>query len=426
MLTWPSYGSGKRFSKVTVGDSVDWLGHIPTLVEPLIEKSKLTIYGYFAVGTGLVLLVPAARLVIRLFHKATVFLSTRRRALNAVERRGRGRDRYEGDGAWTALPIEQPDNYEANVLAAKILAVSNYKGGVGKTTLSANVAACLAKKHNLRVLFIDLDFQGSGSSMAFGTRTWQPAEQQSSLAARAISGDIAPSMLDQVAKNVWEAGDAGRGRLDMITSHYDLANADTRVLIEWLLRPKERRAKSLREWIGHLYLGKVYRPYDARYILAELLHTRHCRNAYDIVLIDCPPRLTSGSIQALCASSHVLLPTLADWTSAENVVRYAQQLLNLKSGNVCPHINVMGIIPTRYRETNNEAAGLDRLNDLNNRDNLNVPVVPEDCFIPMTTLLLEAQRNGIAYFTMGEAQNIASLKASIEHCAQFVKNRMGL
>lgn len=404
---------------------MDWLNSIPALIEPLIEKSKLTLYGYIAVGTALVLVVPLLRLVMRLVRQASVFLGTRKRALDAVARKGRGRDCYEGEGAWAAMPIEQPDNYETNVLAAKILAVSNYKGGVGKTTLSANVAACLAKKHNLKVLFIDLDFQGSGSAMAFGTRKWQPDEKQASLAARAISGDIPASMLDQVAKTVWEAGDAGSGRLDMITSHYDLANADTRILIEWLLKPRERRAKSWTEWIGYLYLGKVYRPYDARYVLAELLHTSHCRSTYDLVLLDCPPRLTAGSIQALCASSHVLLPTLADWTSAENVVRYAQQLLNLKSGNVCPHINVMGIIPTRYRATNNEAAGLARLNDLNSRDSLNVPVVPEECFIPMTTLLQEAQRDGIAYLRMGDAQNITPLKTSIENCAQFVKNKMG-
>lgn len=405
---------------------MDPLNSIPAIIASLFEKSKLTLYGYIAVGTALVLLVPFLRLVGRMFHKTWIFLGTRRRALRAVAREGDGRDRYEGDGVWATMPLDHPDNYEANVLAAKILAVSNYKGGVGKTTLSANIAACLAKQHNMKVLFIDLDFQGSGSAMAFGTRKWQPDEKQSSLAARAISGDIPSSMLDQVAKTVWEQDDTGSGCLDMITSHYDLANADTRVLIEWLLRPKERRAKSLREWIGHLYLGKVYKPVDARYVLSDLLHTSHCRKAFDIVVIDCPPRLTSGSIQALCASSHVLLPTLMDWTSAENVTRYTQQLLNLKSGNICPHINIMGIIPTRYRGTNIERAGLDRLTDLLGRDGMNVPIVPENCFIPMTALLLEAQRDGIAYFGMGDAQNISALKSSIEECAIFVKNKMGL
>jgi len=401
---------------------------IPGIVEQLIANSKLHIVGYLVLGAIVVLVWPVFWLLLKQIQKLIIFFGTRQRALKAVARLGSGKDLYEGTGVWTHMPLEQPDGYADKVRAAKILAFSNYKGGVGKTTVSANVAACLAKKHNIRVLFIDLDFQDSGSAMAFGKKKWQASDTQSSLAARAISGDLAPSMLNQIAKTAWEADpedDKTRGRLDVLTSYYDLANADTRVLVEWLLKPRQKRSKSWFEWIGNLYLGKVYKPYDVRYTLAELLHTSHCRNAYDVVIIDCPPRLTSGSIQALCASSHVIFPTLLEWTSAQNVRRYVDQL-NLLRKEVCPHLKIIGVVPTRYSDTRASRRALTSLRDLEQQGLLDTGLVDESCFIPMTTQLFEAEIDGIAYINMGDAQRIRPLKIAIENCAELICNRMGL
>ena len=237
-------------------------------------------------------------------------------------------------------------------------------------------------------------------------------------------------MLDQFAKTAWEASvedDQSRGRLDILTSYYDLANADTRVLIEWLLKPREQRSKSWLEWIGNLYLGKVYKRFDARYVLAELLHTSHCRNVYDIVIIDCPPRLTSGSIQALCASSHVLLPTQLDLTSADYITRYSQQILNLKEDRICPHIDVIGIIPTRYQaHTRASRDGLRRLLELKQRNKLQIDVVEAENFIPLTTQLFNAEIDGIAYINIGDTKDVKPLKIAIENCADLVRRKMGL
>src|SRR6476620_11694245 len=109
----------------------------------------------------------AIRYFLRLCHKFWCFLQSRHRALSAVARDSTRDGPREGMGVWLTRPIHQPDDYEHRLAAAKILSIANLKGGVGKTTLAANVAAYLAKDWGKRILLIDLDFQGSLSSMAF-------------------------------------------------------------------------------------------------------------------------------------------------------------------------------------------------------------------------------------------------------------------
>src|SRR5262249_20100819 len=65
---------------------------------------------------------------------------------------------------------------------------------------------------------------------------------------------------------------------------------------------------------------------------------------YDVILIDGPPRLTTASIQALCASTHVLIPTILDTLSADAVGYFGQQLLAHEG--LWPHLKVMGVART--------------------------------------------------------------------------------
>ena len=367
--------------------------------------------------------------IVWLYKQARRFvevLYSRSKALRAVGRVGLISDLREGDGPWALHPIHQPVNYRNNIAAAKILAVANYKGGVGKTTLTANIGQCLAMKHNLKVLLIDLDFQGSLSAMAFPNGDWEPKAKQSSPASRLISGDIAPSVVSQIAKTAWPPNDQShKGCLDIITSHYDLANADTRLLVEWLLVPRQTRSKTWRERIGR-HLMALNRPFDLRYVLAETLHAEVVLDTYDLILIDCPPRLTTGAIQALCASSHVMIPALMDPTSVDAVVRYVEQLESLKELNICPRLQPIGIYPTKYTGTNTQQAQVRRLADLHSRHQLMVNVVPESCFIPYRVQLLEAQEGGIAYGGLGNAAAVQALKSAIEDAAEHVSRQLGL
>ena len=124
-------------------------------------------------------------------YKCGSSFRSRRRALQAVGRVIDQRGAHEGKGVWLTAPIERSHDYWRGVANSRTLAIANLKGGVGKTTLATNLGGYLAKEWQKRVLLIDLDFQGSLSSMAFPGKDWLPGTHQSSLAARLISGDRA-------------------------------------------------------------------------------------------------------------------------------------------------------------------------------------------------------------------------------------------
>jgi Mrp family chromosome partitioning ATPase len=92
------------------------------------------------------------------------------------------RSAHGGKGVWLTTPIAPPRDYWRGVANATTLATANLKDGVGKITLAPNLGAYLVKEWQKRVLLIDLDFQGSLSSVAFPGNDWLPGAHQSSLA----------------------------------------------------------------------------------------------------------------------------------------------------------------------------------------------------------------------------------------------------
>lgn len=198
-----------------------------------------------------------------------------------------------------------------------ILTVANLKGGVGKTTVAANIGAYFAVEHNERVLFIDLDFQGSLSSMLIRMNALVPPDGTNSPASELVGGRIRPDQIALFAKNV-ERIPTG----SVLQAYYDLARHENRTMVHWLTG-KERR--------------------DARYLLAELLHSNEVRNAFDRIIIDAAPRMTMSTVQALSASTHVVIPTILDQLSGTAVATFVDQLISHKS--IWPHLKIIGVAP---------------------------------------------------------------------------------
>jgi cellulose biosynthesis protein BcsQ len=83
---------------------------------------------------------------------------------------------------------------------------------------------------------------------------------------------------------------------------------------------------------------------DIRYRLASALSSDVIRDNYDRVIVDAPPRLSVALINALCASSCVLIPTKLDKTSGEAVGTFVREMIALRDADVCPELSALFVV----------------------------------------------------------------------------------
>ena len=366
--------------------------------------------GVAEVVVGILALIAAKILaiIVRWARQVIDYMRRLARARSAIARKKTETGNVEGDGIWLSQPAKYYES-PANLLAiaqSKILVVANAKGGVGKTTTAANIGAFLAEQLPRPVLLIDLDFQGTLSSMSVANRGWVPPAGTDSKATQLISGD---SKAPQIAGAERQA--EGQPNLRLIPSYYDLAQAENRIMIEWLIGD----AKD-----------------DVRFRLAKVLHDPVVRNAFSLIIIDCAPRFTTSTIQALAAGTHLLIPTILDDPSTEAVVTFVQQVEAFRGAGICHNIKYIGV-SCSLRHTGNVDQPLDRLKDrlaeIHNPNSVGplVDVLPENTFLPQSVRFSNAvSQGGIAYVVMGGSSGARVIKSKIKALAEFVRMRMSL
>ena len=368
-----------------------------------------------SIGGALVFIVAALWKKIKgIYLFCRSYFSRVQTALNAVAQKRENGTLREGDGLWTALPIKHPDHYQTNIAAAKVLSIVNLKGGVGKTTIAANLGACMAQQLNegkigseqKRVLLIDLDFQGTLSGMASPREDIWPPREVDSHATRLISNALNSENIIDLRYTADE-----RELLEIIPSYYELAQAENRLMIEWLLGAQEN---------------------DIRYTLANILHRPQIRNRYSLIIIDCPPRLTTATIQALCASSHLLIPTIMDLASAGAVNSFARQVETYKKKKMCPYIQHIGVVGSIANPVENFDQQIIDLKALLNSSWENggvdgvVTVLDQNTFIPRYKRIAENYGRGIVYPTDGITNQDKKINEAIENLATIVRRKMNL
>jgi chromosome partitioning protein len=186
----------------------------------------------------------------------------------------------------------------------QVIAVMNYKGGVGKTTLTANLGAEVANRGH-KVLLIDLDPQANLTFSFYSVDQWREELREDKTIMRWYEGDAPGREIDlhELVVTPLLANEqlaAVGGRLDLISSHLKLIDIDLRLAAR--LGGGTTLAESKRKFL------------DLHGCLTRAL--RHeAFQEYDLVLIDCAPNFGLVTKTAIVASDHVLVPAKADYLS---------------------------------------------------------------------------------------------------------------
>jgi chromosome partitioning protein len=274
-------------------------------------------------------------ILIALGRKLWPTLRAHFQAVSRLKRAERALDR-SGKGLWLtdSIEIEPPENYARKIQISKpIVVVANLKGGVGKTTTVANLIGHYGQKKNKRILAIDADFQGSLSATVLSQANYDFSLQEQvdgspCKAAQLVEGRDAAWVRDTSVEV------EGVPTARCIPSYYTLSSAENRVMVQWLVGARKD---------------------DIRYSLAKTLHDPMIQDRFDLILIDAPPRLTTGCVQALCAATHVLIPTILDGLSAEATGGFIGQLVT--NQRLWPHLKLLGISGTMTDELTADLAG---------------------------------------------------------------------
>lgn len=184
----------------------------------------------------------------------------------------------------------------------RIIAVANQKGGVGKTTTTINLSACLAEQGQ-KVLVIDVDPQGNTTSgLGIDKNNTENTVYELMLGEASIDDCIYKSVMDD---------------LDVIPSNVNLAGAEIDLIdID-----------------------------DREYILKKIINS--LKEKYDFILLDCPPSLSMLTVNAMTAANTVLVPIQCEYYALEGLSQLIRTI-NLVKQKLNPELEIEGVVFTMY------------------------------------------------------------------------------
>lgn len=189
---------------------------------------------------------------------------------------------------------------------AKITAICNQKGGVGKTVTAVNLGIGLAREGGKRVLLVDMDSQGSLTA-SLGYK--HPDQMEDTLAA--VLGRIIEDEPLSPGEGIIHHGEG----VDLLPANIELSG------LEVTLVNTMSRETILREYLNGI------------------------RDQYDVILLDCCPSLGMLTINALAAADEVLIPMMAHYLSIKGLEQLIRTISNVKR-KINPGLEIAGILIT--------------------------------------------------------------------------------
>lgn len=225
----------------------------------------------------------------------------------------------------------------------RIIAIANQKGGVGKTTTTINLSACLAEKKQ-RVLVVDVDPQGNTTSgLGIDKDNLENTVYELILGEEELEQCIVKDAVDN---------------LDVLPSNVNLAGAEIDLI-----------GIDEREYILKKTLQKV-------------------QDNYDFIIIDCPPSLTMLTVNAMTAADTVLVPIQCEYYALEGLSQL-MHTINLVKERLNPDLEMEGVVFTMYDARTNLSLQVVE----NVKANLNQTIYKT--IIPRNIRLAEAPSHGL-------------------------------
>lgn len=195
-----------------------------------------------------------------------------------------------------------------------VIALANYKGGVGKSMIAANLAAYY-DKIGYKVLLIDYDYQGSLTDIV----PYADPDHLTFTAHAILKGDRAsglrtsPQQLGQSFRHSY-----------IHPAEADLSRIDSELVFQWLTGA----------------ISDDVRFNTHRYVASDFVQKQ-----FNIVIIDTPPRICAATANALCAATHVVMPTILDTVSSRAVLRSVAMFLNFRD-KLGLSFKIFGVVPS--------------------------------------------------------------------------------
>ena len=234
---------------------------------------------------------------------------------------------------------KQNINEKLDTMTSKIVSFINLKGGVGKTTLTVNIASILAKIHGKKVLVIDLDPQTNATVSLISQVDWKKINHVDKqtlfyLFEDKLNNSNTFDINSSIVKNV-----AGITGLDLLPSSLNLVEIQDRIT--------DIGTKS---YVSHIdVLGNELKPVQSN---------------YDYILIDCPPNLGAITLNGIVISDYYVIPTTPDILSKIGISLITNRIDAFKKARKDCNIKLSGIVFTKvdYR-TNLHASTQQELRD---------------------------------------------------------------
>lgn len=208
---------------------------------------------------------------------------------------------------WKREPVVPPPPFVPRLSrTTRFLTILNLKGGVGKTSLTGNLAVCLAQNTNpLRTLLIDIDFQGTLSDNTVDGTAIQLQHQNASSVNLLLTTTAAdPQLVHRLAVSMKEVK-----ACKVIIANDSLDAIEFELQARFFIDPRQ----------------------DPRFRFRTHLHQPKVFENFDVVIFDCPPRVTTSVVNAVVCSDYVLIPTKLDDGSIDAVPRTVAWLKSLGS-----------------------------------------------------------------------------------------------